>query len=144
MARELKRAWHALRLAKEDMSRCLASVSTGELANEPHTSDHYETSRGLKPGSLVNGWICQMSSFVKTLDSKHLVRELALVVDEIHDAVMVFPSPPFCLTGLLQLQKLLCKHKGPGVQWNDDCSYWMLFHLVDASLRTWRRTVGAW
>ncbi|BDA49883.1 probable mannan endo-1,4-beta-mannosidase 3 at C-terminar half [Coccomyxa sp. Obi] len=44
-----------------------------ELMNEPHTRDLYEINRGLPPGKLVRDWIYEMSAFVKSIDSNHMV-----------------------------------------------------------------------
>lgn len=70
----------------------------GELANEPHTSDHYESNRGLKPGVLVNGWLCQLSSYVKSLDPKHLVRLASAFTPRSHN-----PATSACLAPLNSL-----------------------------------------
>lgn len=59
------------------------SIMAIELANEPHTEDYYETSGQVdascrpyvdgKPGTLVNTWLKEMSEYVRSLDSKHLI-----------------------------------------------------------------------
>ena len=49
------------------------TVFAWELANEPHTSDGYEQSRGIAPGSIVSRWIQDMASYVKSIDSNHLL-----------------------------------------------------------------------
>ena len=51
----------------------LAVVLAVELANEPHTSDHYERRRGLQPGSLIATWSCALATFIKSVDRNHLV-----------------------------------------------------------------------
>ncbi len=43
------------------------------MQNEPHTRDLYEINRGLPPGKLVRDWIYEMSAFVKSIDSNHMV-----------------------------------------------------------------------
>ena len=49
------------------------AVMAWELANEPHTSDGYETSRHLKPGKLVYDWLAEMSAHLKHQDPNHLI-----------------------------------------------------------------------
>ena len=49
------------------------AVMAWELANEPHTSDGYETALHLKPGKLVNDWLSEMSAYLKQLDPNHLI-----------------------------------------------------------------------
>ena len=53
-----------------------------EVLNEPHTKDEYErnggaacanTPGGCVPGKLANNWIAEMSTYIKSLDGKHLV-----------------------------------------------------------------------
>lgn len=55
-----------------------------ELANEPHTKDHYETDGKVdpscqdkvdssKPGNLVYNWLQDTAAFVKGIDRNHLV-----------------------------------------------------------------------
>lgn len=54
-----------------------------ELANEPHTKDHYETKGPLdesckkiadgKPGTIVHHWLKEMSEHVRSIDSQHLI-----------------------------------------------------------------------
>lgn len=46
-----------------------------ELANEPHTSDNYEISRGIAPGSLVKAWVSEMAAYIRSLDPNHMVSE---------------------------------------------------------------------
>ena len=49
------------------------TIMAWELANEPHTTEKYELQRGKHPGDLVNEWVAEMSRFVKSIDSNHLV-----------------------------------------------------------------------
>lgn len=53
-----------------------------EVLNEPHTKDEYErnggavcrnTPGGCVPGKLAYSWIAEMSAYIKSIDSKHLV-----------------------------------------------------------------------
>lgn len=44
-----------------------------ELANEPHCSDGYEISRGLKPGTIVRAWVAEMAAYIRNLDPNHMV-----------------------------------------------------------------------
>lgn len=53
-----------------------------EVLNEPHTKDEYERNGGAAcrdapggcvPGKLANTWINEMSTYIKSLDSNHLV-----------------------------------------------------------------------
>jgi mannan endo-1,4-beta-mannosidase len=44
-----------------------------ELANEPHTADHYEADHQLVPGSLVHRWIDETSRYIRSLDPNHLI-----------------------------------------------------------------------
>lgn len=45
-----------------------------ELMNEPHTEDHYETTRGLgAPGTLVYQWLKEMSEYIASIDEHHLI-----------------------------------------------------------------------
>ena len=48
-----------------------------ELANEPHTTDDYETIRGLPPGVLVKAWMEVIVKTIRVVDTKHMVRSLA-------------------------------------------------------------------
>ena len=41
--------------------------------NEPHTSDGWERSKGITPGSTVRSWIKDMAAMVKSLDQNHLL-----------------------------------------------------------------------
>lgn len=44
-----------------------------ELANEPHTSDDYETIRGVSPGLLVKAWMEVIVKTVRVVDKNHMV-----------------------------------------------------------------------
>jgi mannan endo-1,4-beta-mannosidase len=54
-----------------------------EVANEPHTEDGYETSGHVdpsckaiangKPGEIVNHWLQEITSYVRSIDSNHLI-----------------------------------------------------------------------
>jgi len=44
-----------------------------ELANEPHTSDWYEYQKNINPGQIVYEWLKEISSFVRSIDSNHLI-----------------------------------------------------------------------
>ena len=47
-----------------------------ELANEPHTSDNYETIRGISPGLLVKAWMKVIVETIRVVDKNHMVRSL--------------------------------------------------------------------
>lgn len=49
------------------------AIFAWELANEPRTSNSYESSRGLKPGGIIKAWISEMAAFVRSLDQNHMV-----------------------------------------------------------------------
>lgn len=62
-----------------------STIMAWELLNEPHTSDLYERNNGTAcrqqkngchAGRLVFDWLAEMSTFVKGLDSNHLVSRL--------------------------------------------------------------------
>ena len=44
-----------------------------ELANEPRTSHGYDALIGRRPGATICDWVAEMSAFVRSLDSNHLV-----------------------------------------------------------------------
>lgn len=45
-----------------------------ELMNEPHTDDHYEAMHGQEvPGTMVYQWLKEMSEYVASIDSRHLI-----------------------------------------------------------------------
>ena len=48
-----------------------------ELANEPATTDNYELSRNMKPGSLVNAWAQEMATYIRSVDPNHMVSAIA-------------------------------------------------------------------
>ena len=50
-----------------------SAVFAWELANEPRTSNNYESSRGLNPGGIIKAWISEMAAFVRSLDQNHMV-----------------------------------------------------------------------
>ena len=50
-----------------------ATILSWELLNEPHTTDLYEKNRGLEPGKLVRDWLDEMSTWLKGIDSNHLI-----------------------------------------------------------------------
>ena len=47
-----------------------------ELANEPHTSDDYETIRGVSPGLLVKAWMEVIVKTIRVVDKNHMVSSL--------------------------------------------------------------------
>ncbi|KAI9139556.1 glycoside hydrolase superfamily [Paraphysoderma sedebokerense] len=49
------------------------TIFAWEILNEPHTSNGWERSKGIEPGSTVNKWICEFSSWLKPLVPNHLV-----------------------------------------------------------------------
>jgi mannan endo-1,4-beta-mannosidase len=49
------------------------TILSWELQNEPRTSSRYEQSKGKKPGKIICDWVNEMASYVKSLDSNHLV-----------------------------------------------------------------------
>lgn len=49
------------------------TIFAWELCNEPHTSDEYEATLGVAPGTIVFNWLNEMSTFVKSLDKNHMV-----------------------------------------------------------------------
>ncbi|KAK9817067.1 hypothetical protein WJX72_009014 [[Myrmecia] bisecta] len=49
------------------------TILAWECANEPHTSDNYEKSRGWTPGHLVYNWLSEMSAFIRSQDPNHLI-----------------------------------------------------------------------
>ncbi len=59
-----------------DLNLSLGFGRTGELANEPHTTDGYELKRGLPPGEIVRKWVCEMSAYIKSLGVKQMVRSI--------------------------------------------------------------------
>ena len=48
-----------------------------ELANEPATTDNYELSQGMTPGSLVNAWAQEMATYIRSIDPNHMVSAIA-------------------------------------------------------------------
>ncbi len=50
-----------------------ATILSWELLNEPHTTDNYEKNRGLQPGLMVRDWLDEMSTWLKGIDSNHLI-----------------------------------------------------------------------
>ena len=48
-----------------------------ELANEPATTDNYELSQGMTPGSLVNAWAQEMATYIRSIDPNHMVSATA-------------------------------------------------------------------
>lgn len=50
-----------------------ATILSWELLNEPHTTDNYEKNRGLQPGKMVRDWLDEMSTWLKGIDSNHLI-----------------------------------------------------------------------
>lgn len=44
-----------------------------ELVNEFRTTDNYEIKRGLLPGSIIQGWIREVTAYIRTLDTNHMV-----------------------------------------------------------------------
>lgn len=49
------------------------TIFAWELANEPHTTDGYEKSRNIKPGTLVRDWVREIAAYVKSIDGNHMV-----------------------------------------------------------------------
>ena len=49
------------------------TIAAWQLANEPHTTDGYETAAGLKPGSLLCTWARETAAYIKGLDPNHMV-----------------------------------------------------------------------
>ncbi|KAK9834156.1 hypothetical protein WJX81_003563 [Elliptochloris bilobata] len=49
------------------------AVFSWELANEPQSRVYYELNMSLPAGSLVTGWLQEMSAYVKSLDAVHMV-----------------------------------------------------------------------
>lgn len=49
------------------------SIFSYELANEPRTSKGYDRSIGRRPGATICDWVAEMSSFVRSIDSNHLL-----------------------------------------------------------------------
>jgi hypothetical protein len=41
--------------------------------NEPHTDDGFEATLKLSPGSILCAWVAEMTAFIKSLDSNHLI-----------------------------------------------------------------------
>lgn len=41
--------------------------------NEPHTDDGFEAKLKLSPGSILCAWVAEMTAFIKSLDSNHLI-----------------------------------------------------------------------
>ena len=41
--------------------------------NEPHTDDGFEAKLNLSPGSILCAWVAEMTAFIKSLDSNHLI-----------------------------------------------------------------------
>lgn len=50
-----------------------ATVLAWELANEPRTSDNWDSTQGLAPGQAVREWVAEMAAYLKSLDSLHMV-----------------------------------------------------------------------
>ena len=40
---------------------------------QARTTNGYETSKGVPLGSIINSWVSEMSSYIKSLDKNHLV-----------------------------------------------------------------------
>ena len=49
------------------------TVLAWELMNEPHTDDGFEATLKLSPGSILCAWVAEMTAFIKSLDSNHLI-----------------------------------------------------------------------
>lgn len=49
------------------------TILSWELLNEPHTTDMYEKHRSMPPGKLVRDWLSEMSGWLKSIDSNHLI-----------------------------------------------------------------------
>ena len=59
------------------------SIMAIEVANEPHTTDNYETSDNIdasckalvtgKPGDLVYKWLSDITAYVRSIDTNHLI-----------------------------------------------------------------------
>ncbi|KAK2078443.1 hypothetical protein QBZ16_003283 [Prototheca wickerhamii] len=49
------------------------AVLAWELSNEARTTNGYEASKGVPLGSIINSWVSEMSSYIKSLDKNHLV-----------------------------------------------------------------------
>ena len=49
------------------------TILSWELLNEPHTTDNYEKNLNMEPGKLVRNWLSEMSSWLKGIDSNHLI-----------------------------------------------------------------------
>ena len=49
-----------------------------ELANEPHTTDGFEATRGLAPGSLIRRWMKEIVEFIRQVDTNHMVSFMRL------------------------------------------------------------------
>ena len=49
------------------------TILSWELLNEPHTTDLYEKNRKMAPGKLVRDWLNEMSGWLKSIDSNHLI-----------------------------------------------------------------------
>ncbi|CAL8463203.1 g2737 [Coccomyxa elongata] len=44
-----------------------------ELANEPRCTDGYESSIGIKPGTIIGAWVAEMAAYIRSLDPNHMI-----------------------------------------------------------------------
>jgi len=49
------------------------TIFSWETANEPRATDNYEKKRGIQPGSLICAWVEEMTSYIRSLDTNHMV-----------------------------------------------------------------------
>lgn len=49
------------------------TVMAWELSNEPRVGDRYEQQNGLVPGEMICNWVKDISAYIKSLDSNHMV-----------------------------------------------------------------------
>jgi len=50
------------------------TIFAWELANEPHTTDNWDTLHGKPAASTVRNWVGEMAAFIKGQDPNHMVR----------------------------------------------------------------------